>query len=92
MKYLAVLCALAASAAIGYRMGRKQGRRTIRNEADAIHESIDKFVAASNAYMSASQKPLAITPEPVAVDTRAPATPDDWNKSFIVDLRREGNC
>jgi hypothetical protein len=92
MKYLAVLCALAASAAIGYRMGRKQGRRTIRNEADAFHKSIDKFVAASNAYMSASQKPLAITPEPVAVDTRAPAAPDDWNKAVVVDLRREGNC
>jgi hypothetical protein len=88
MKYLAVLCALAASAAIGYRVGKRVCISKAKAEADAIHAALMRIVNANKACMDAA-KPM---PEPVAVDTRAPAAPDDWNKAVVVDLRREGNC
>jgi hypothetical protein len=89
MKYLAIIAALAASSAIGYRVGKRVCISKAKAEADAIHADFNEMLTA---IMKASQQAAPVTPEPIATDTKAPATPDDWNKAFIVDMRREGNC
>jgi hypothetical protein len=94
MKYLAILAALAASTAIGYRIGRRVGQKQIKTEVESLRLNLQRSTDTMREYLDSITpvKTEPITPGSATTDTKAPATPDDWNKAFIVDMRREGNC